>query len=126
MTTILDGTILLIDDDATMRQVIAHSFRAFGYFVYEYANGEAAVEFLQNHLGPIDLLVTDMVLPGMDGAEAARAAQGLRPGLPVIRMSGWPSCSRLCEVLDEDGLFLAKPFRLEQLGRFARAMIHTS
>jgi DNA-binding NtrC family response regulator len=126
MTTICDGTILLIDDDNAMRDVIARSFRAFGYFVYEYSNAEAAVEFLRSHLGPIDLLVTDMMLPGMGGSEAVRNAQLLRPGLPVIRISGWPSYSASYDETEDDDFFLAKPFRLEQLGRYARAMIQAS
>src|ERR1044071_2347379 len=84
-----DGTLLLIDDDDAVRRVLARVLRGSGYLVHDHASGEAALEFVRCHAGPIDLLVTDTVLPGMNGVEAAEAIRLLRPTLPVLQMSGY-------------------------------------
>lgn len=118
-----DGTLLLIDDDDAVRRVLARVLRGSGYLVHEYASGESAVEFVRCHAGPIDLLVTDTVLPGMSGIEAAEAIRLLRPVLPVLQMSGYTNS----EIRPADGNcayhFIAKPFRGDQLVRCVRTII---
>lgn len=118
-----DGTILLIDDDDAVRRVVARSLRAAGYFVYEHASGESALTFLRGHAGPIDLLITDTVLSGMNGVQTAHALRGLRPGLPVLRMSGYAGFSAEDSMLDASWHFVAKPFRGDQLASIVRAIV---
>lgn len=118
-----DGTLLLVDDDDAVRRVLARMLRGSGYLVHDYSSGESAVEFVRCHAGPIDLLVTDTVLPGMNGVEAAEAIRRLRPTLPVLQMSGYTQGQVRPEDADCTFHFIAKPFRGDQLVRCVRAII---
>jgi DNA-binding NtrC family response regulator len=118
-----DGTLLLVDDDDAVRRVLARVLRGSGYLVHDYSSGESAVEFVRCHAGPIDLLVTDTVLPGMTGVEAAEAIRSLRPGLPVLQMSGFAKSQVAEEGADRAYHFIAKPFRGDQLVRCVRTII---
>ncbi len=117
-----DGTLLLIDDDDAVRRVLARVLRGSGYLVHDHASGESAVEFVRCHAGPIDLLITDTVLPGISGIEAAEAIRLLRPSLPVLQMSGYTNnevrANGHCAYH-----FIGKPFRGDQLVRCVRAII---
>jgi two-component system, cell cycle sensor histidine kinase and response regulator CckA len=117
-----DGTLLLVDDDDAVRRVLARMLRGAGYLVHDYSSGESAVEFVRCHAGPIDLLVTDTVLPGMSGIEAAEAIRRLRPTLPVLQMSGYMKRD-VSPPEDCAYHFIAKPFRGDQLVRCVRTII---
>ncbi len=117
-----DGTLLLVDDDDAVRRMLARMLRGSGYLVHDYSSGESAVEFVRCHAGPIDLLVTDTVLPGMSGVEAAEAIRRLRPTLPVLQMSGY-SKSQANPDDDPAYHFIAKPFLGDQLVRCVRTII---
>lgn len=117
-----DGTILLIDDDEAVRRVLGRSLRAAGYFVHDFATGEAAVVFVRDLAGPIDLLVTDTALPGMNGVQAALAIRSFRPGLPVVRMSGHAEFSSDDAAIDA-WYFVAKPLRGDRLAAMIRAIV---
>jgi DNA-binding NtrC family response regulator len=118
-----DGTLLLIDDDDAVRRVLSRILRGSGYLVHDHASGEAAVEFVRCHAGPIDLLVTDTVLPGISGLEAAESIRLLRPTLPVLQMSGYASANLRAEGDECSYHFIAKPFRGDQLVRCVRTII---
>lgn len=108
------GTVLLVEDEDAVRLFSARALRNKGYKVIEAKTGEAALELLDG--GPYDLLVTDMVMPRVDGAQVIRAARKLLPDLPVICISGYTEESVLKEVESLDKLrFLSKPFSLKQL-----------
>jgi len=108
------GTILLVEDEDPVRLFSARALRNKGYKVVEAKTGEAALELLDG--GPYDLLVTDMVMPRVDGAQVIREARKLLPNLPVICISGYTEESVLKEVESLDKLrFLSKPFSLKQL-----------
>jgi len=108
------GTVLLVEDEDPVRLFSARALRNKGYKVVEAKTGEAALELLDG--GPYDLLVTDMVMPRVDGAQVIRAARKLLPDLPVICISGYTEESVLKEVESLDKLrFLSKPFSLKQL-----------
>jgi two-component system, cell cycle sensor histidine kinase and response regulator CckA len=123
MTTVHDGTVLLIDDDESVRRALARVLRGSGYCVHEHGTGEGAVDFVRNHEGPIDLLVTDTVLPGINGVEAAEEIRRLRPGLPVLQMSGYNSTEVQRSVATAAYHFIGKPFRGDQLTRCVRTII---
>ncbi|MEN8196813.1 MAG: response regulator, partial [Pseudomonadota bacterium] len=108
------GTVLLVEDEDAVRLFSARALRNKGYKVIEAKTGEAALELLDG--GPYDLLVTDMVMPRVDGAQVIREARKLLPALPVICISGYTEESVLKEVESLDKLrFLSKPFSLKQL-----------
>jgi len=108
------GTVLLVEDEDPVRLFSARALRNKGYKVIEAKTGEAALELLPG--GEFDLLVTDMVMPRVDGSQVIREARKQIPDLPVICISGYTEESVLKEVESLDNLrFLSKPFSLKQL-----------
>jgi two-component system, cell cycle sensor histidine kinase and response regulator CckA len=109
------GTILLVEDEDAVRLFGARALRNKGYKVIEARSGENALDMLRGEDG-IDVLVTDVVMPGMDGATLARLVRMERPHIQVILMSGYSEDVALGEYSGEDGIhFLPKPFSLKQL-----------
>src|SRR5579864_1827440 len=82
-------TILLVEDEAPVRLVASRILRQSGYTVIEAPDGSAAVALCTAHTGPLDLLVTDMVMPGMTAHELAAQVRLIRPGTRVLFMSGY-------------------------------------
>jgi two-component system cell cycle sensor histidine kinase/response regulator CckA len=108
------GTIMLVEDEDPVRMFGARALRSKGYQVIEARNGEQAIELLNDT--PIDLLITDMVMPKADGAAVVAAARKKMPAVPVICISGYAQESVIREVESLDNVsFLAKPFSLRQL-----------
>src|SRR5256885_5409416 len=82
-------TVLLAEDGQDVREVAREVLESGGYTVLEAAGGPAALEVAAAHSGAIDLLITDMVMPGISGQELARKMRNLRDGIPGIYMSGY-------------------------------------
>ena len=82
------GTILLVEDMDQVRRAVASVLTRGGYTVIEAAGGEPALEVCAHHPGTIDLLLTDVVMPGMSGPVLAARAAPLRPTMKVVFMSG--------------------------------------
>jgi two-component system cell cycle sensor histidine kinase/response regulator CckA len=109
-------TILLVEDEDAVRSFAARALRMRGYTVMEANGGEAALEIVRGHSGVIDLLISDVVMPSMDGPTLVRAARRLRPEMRIIFMSGYAEeAFRRNEEKAEDMHFLPKPFGLKQL-----------
>jgi two-component system cell cycle sensor histidine kinase/response regulator CckA len=109
-------TILLVEDEDPVRAFAARALRLRGYNVLEASGGDAALELVRNHPRPIDLLVSDVVMPGMDGPTLARASRRLRPEMRVLFMSGYAGQAFVkSDQKPEDVHFLPKPFGLKQL-----------
>ncbi len=104
-------TILLVDDDEDVREVTAAMLREAGYAVLEAGSGGAGLEALDRQ--PVDLLLVDFAMPGMNGSEVAREAQVRRPGLPVLFVTGYTDLDAI-RLVGEDRI-IAKPFQFEQL-----------
>jgi two-component system cell cycle sensor histidine kinase/response regulator CckA len=118
------GTIVLVEDEDAVRIFAARALRTKGYEVIEADSGEAALELMGSHLGSVDLLVTDVVMPNMDGPTLVKKARELRPDLKVILISGYAE-DTYRESLDAETWvnFLPKPFSLKQLaGRVKEVM----
>ena len=109
-------TILLVEDEEAVRSFAARALRMRGYEVLEASGGEEALEIVKRHTGTIPLLVTDVVMPNMDGPTLVRAVKKLRPEMAVIFMSGYAEeAFRRHDEKAEDLHFLPKPFGLKQL-----------
>jgi len=117
------GIILLVEDEDAVRVFSARALRNKGYQVLEAKNGEAAMQQIETDGARIDLLITDVVMPQMDGPTLARHVRRLRPEMKVIFISGYAE-DRLGDI---DGVevahFLPKPFSLKQLATKVKEVI---
>jgi DNA-binding response OmpR family regulator len=115
--TIDDGpTILVAEDDEGVRSLVHEFLSSLGYRLLVAGDGTSALRLASSHSGRIDLLLTDVVMPGMDGFELAARLRAERPGLPVLAMSGYTR--RSGPVYDTGGEVipvLPKPFGLLEL-----------
>ena len=109
-------TVLLVEDEAIVRLLAVELLQRLGYRVLVAARPSEALEILTGDDEEIDLLVTDLVMPEMNGAELYQAAARARPGLRVMYMSGYAPDKILRETVQKPGtFFLAKPFTMRQL-----------
>ncbi len=109
-------TVLVVDDDQAVGRVVSRALELDGFVTVSATNGREALQLLDRHEGPIDLVVTDLVMPEMDGRELIRILRERRPGLPIVSMSGYTDAASLSPgVLEYGSGFLAKPFTPEQL-----------
>ena len=116
------GTILLVEDEATVRAVAERALTRQGYNVLVAENGEAALELLARE-SDIDLMISDVVMPTMDGPTTARAARQTHPDLPILFISGYAE-EQLRKSIDLDRVgFLAKPFSVQQLAEAVRGAL---
>jgi len=117
-------TILLAEDEEMVRELAIEIFRGAGYTVLDAPNGAAALAICDRHEGGIDLLVTDLVMPGMNGIELARRVCESRPGIPVLFMSGYAEDAReRLGDLDDGRDFLQKPITPTKLSRKVREIL---
>ncbi len=117
-------TILLVEDERPVRSLIRTALRPFGYKVVEANDGAEALRLCQEHGGPIHLLLTDVVMPHMDGPELARRVALLHPETKVLYISGYPDpavASRGAPDLRSE--LLEKPFTPDDLRRKVRQVL---
>jgi two-component system, cell cycle sensor histidine kinase and response regulator CckA len=120
-------TLLLVEDEPAVRKVVERTLTRSGYRVLLAGTGEEAIDLCAREPVSPDLLITDVVMPGMSGAELARRARALKPGLPVLFMSGYAD-----EVVSHHGVldtgveFIQKPFSPEVLAARVREVLEGS
>ena len=121
----LSHTILVVDDEAHIRESARHVLENQGFHVLTAKNGVEALLLGEHHPGPIRALLTDLNMPPyMGGSELAQAMRRMRPGLSILYISGYPADALVqSEVLEEKADFLAKPFAPETLVRRLRELI---
>jgi hypothetical protein len=104
-------TILVVDDEQALREVTRRILARNGYTVVTASNGVQAIEIASSHVGPIDLLLTDVIMPTMHGPAVASEVRRLRPGVRVLFMSGHAQPVLEAEgVLETEFLLVEKPF----------------
>ena len=117
-------TILLVEDETSLRTLSRRYLQNQGYTVLEAADGAAAIAICSRHAGPIHLLLTDVVMPGMNGRELARRICAMRPETKVLFMSGYSENTVAQDGLVEEPIaLLQKPFALSALGFKVREKI---
>jgi len=119
MPTAIRETILLVEDEPAVRQLFAQALAREGYSVYEARNGQEAMTLFEQHADSIDMLLTDMRMPYMGGAELAHHLRGRRRTLKLLCISGYPG--NLDPDLSAD--FLAKPFSRDDLLKKVREVL---
>jgi two-component system, cell cycle sensor histidine kinase and response regulator CckA len=120
-------TILLVEDELVVRDLVRQALQATGYAVLEATSGEQAVQVGSAHRGPIHLLLADVVLPGFSGPEVAAQLVATRPEIQVIYMSGYtPETIKRYGISEKPRLFLQKPFTPTTLLANVRAALDAS
>ena len=104
-------TILVAEDEDGVRSLTREVLEKYGYTVLEAANGEEALKVAEQHEGPLDLLLSDVVMPRMGGPELAQALLAKRPSVKVLYMSGYTDHPMVRRGVVNAGVaFLQKPF----------------
>jgi two-component system, cell cycle sensor histidine kinase and response regulator CckA len=117
-------TILLVEDEKGVRELAREYLTSSGYTVIEAEDGHTALELAAMHVGPIHLLLTDVVMPGISGRELAERVGQIRPGIKIIYMSGYTDQAVVHHgILENDAILLQKPFTLMTLAGKLREML---
>jgi CheY-like chemotaxis protein len=117
-------TILLVEDEESVRELVRETLVAKGYQVIEGENGEAGVSAATGHKGTINLVITDVVMPGMGGREMVKQLAQSRPAMKVLYLSGYTEDAIVSDGSIENGTaFLQKPFTLQNLSRKVREVL---
>ena len=117
-------TILVVEDEALVRSLASTVLQQYGYDIHLAENGRQALDLFEQAEGGVDLVLTDIVMPGMDGLELANRLRRLAPGLPILFMSGYLDDVVGSPAFDPDSTpLLKKPFGAEELVRRVRQML---
>ena len=118
------GNILFVEDEASVRGIAAKALRKKGYLVVEAEDGEEALELLEEAETPFDLMISDVVMPGMDGPSLLRAGRALLGDARIVFISGYAE-EEFSELLSEepDVTFLPKPFTFAELAEKVKSEI---
>jgi len=117
-------TVLLVEDEASLRSLAQEILRDQGYKVIAAGSGAEALDLARSHKAPIDLLVTDVVMPGMDGRELADRLGPVHPETRCLFMSGYTDDAIVRRGVREEGMpFLQKPFTIDALALKVREVL---
>jgi CheY-like chemotaxis protein len=117
-------TILLVEDEAAIRELVRRVLAAYGYRVLEAADPQHAARIAEEHSSAIDLLVSDIVMPGLSGPDLAQRIACRRPQMRVLYMSGFAGgLNTSSGTLSSGVTVLPKPFTPEQLAQQVRACL---
>ncbi|MFH1739616.1 MAG: response regulator [bacterium] len=115
---------MVVEDEQTVRTLICRSLKRVGYTVLEAANGGEALLTCEQHEGPIDLIVTDVVMPHMSGGRLVKRLSTLRPEIKVLYMSGYTDDAIVHHGVLESGTpFLQKPFTPQTVAQKVREVL---
>ena len=118
------GTVLVVEDEPSVRRLACRVLRATGYRVLEAREGAEALRLVEQHQGPVDLLLTDVIMPGLGGPALAARLLAETPGLKVLYITGYSEDAiRQQGTLPAGGALLEKPFTAHQLAERVRAAL---
>jgi CheY-like chemotaxis protein len=116
--------VLVVEDNPAVRNFVTEALRSAGYQVFDAESAEVALDLLSLSEESVDLLLTDVVLPRMDGYELARVARAVRPSLSVLYMSGYADSPRLRDAALRSGIdLIEKPFTSGAVSARVRAIL---
>jgi two-component system, cell cycle sensor histidine kinase and response regulator CckA len=122
--------ILLVEDESLVREVTREVLQHAGYLVLESSNAKEAMHLASQHNGHIDLLLTDVVMPEMNGADLAHHLQDLQPNLITVFMSGYAEAELAQKMNRKSAVHIQKPFTvdvlLSQIGAALHARLRTA
>jgi DNA-binding NtrC family response regulator len=117
-------TVLLVEDEDVIRGLVREILQAIGYTVLEACHGGEALLISEQHRGPIHMMVTDIVMPLLNGRDLAKRLASLRPEMKVLYMSGSAAHTLFQNgVMEVGSEFLQKPFRAEALEGKVRGLL---
>ncbi|MCX5682155.1 MAG: response regulator, partial [Planctomycetota bacterium] len=117
-------TILVVEDEDLVRRLLVTFLREAGYTVLDVAEAGSAASRVKAYPGPIHLMVTDVVMPEINGVELAKRIRELRPDIPLLFITGYASSElSLCGLDEMDGDLLAKPFGRDELLQKVRQVL---
>lgn len=117
-------TLIAVEDDTALRRLTQRVLESAGFAVLVAASGTEALRLLERHDGPVDLMLTDVVMPGMSGPELAAAAAGVRPLMKVLYTSGYTDHAIVRHgILDAGRFFISKPYATGELTRKVREVL---
>jgi two-component system cell cycle sensor histidine kinase/response regulator CckA len=120
----LTQRVLVVDDEQGLRDLVCRALRAEGFSTLEAGHGAEALEVIERAAGPIDLVVTDVVMPGMDGRELGRRLAQRWPDLPILYISAYDVNDIFRRGSPRDSApFLQKPFPLDGLVTVVRGLL---
>jgi DNA-binding response OmpR family regulator len=117
-------TVLVVDDEEDLRDIMRRMLERRGFETLVAGDSEQAIETCRDHPGEIDVLITDLGLPGASGGELSRTAAALRPQMGVVYISGLPKDIAVTKgLIAEDALLVKKPFTSDLLIEALRLVI---
>jgi len=119
-------TVLLVEDEESVRELVRLTLAARGYKVLEAENGECGLRVSESFKENIDILITDVVMPGIGGRELAKKLLALRPGISVLYLSGYTEDAVITQgAPGPSTAFLQKPFTLQNLAKKVREVLRS-
>ncbi len=118
-------TILLVEDEQALREITCEYLQSRGYKVLTASSGMHALEICRTYDSPIDILLTDIIMPGIPGPELVKSAMKMRPEMRIIYVSGYIDRGLEDAVLAQNAVFLHKPYSLAELGNKIRSAATT-
>jgi CheY-like chemotaxis protein len=117
-------TVLVVDDEEDLRDIMRRMLERRGFRTLIAGDSQEAIAVCRDHPGEIDLLVTDLGLPGVSGGELSQSARELRPGMRVVYISGLPKDIAVAEgQIEQDAVLVKKPFSTELLIEALRSVL---
>jgi len=118
-------TVLLVEDEESVRELVRVTLASRGYKVLEAENGECGLKIAEDFKEQIDILITDVVMPGIGGRELAKKLLALRPGISVLFLSGYTEDAVTQDPPGPASAFLQKPFTLQNLAKKVREVLRS-
>lgn len=117
-------TIMIVDDEPALRIFARDILEDAGYVVRTAASGEEALEHYREHAGEVDLVILDLYMPGIDGAQTYLAMKAIRPGIRAFICSGYITDPAITGLLKEHGLTaIGKPFEVDEFLQVVEATL---